>query len=404
MKLDLRFCSLLLCGATLECWLGGATANAVSPQACAIFAERIAPRASILAPLGAGFPHLPQVVQQKLYVGCLPSHGTSSARSAGADGRHFVAFDLGAQPVPTEISPAGEIAGYYFDNNNLIHSFLRTRDGAITTFDPPGAACSTQTQNTCSAAAGLAPNGTIAGTWADPSATFHGYFRASNGAFSVFDAPGAVLTGINAINPEETAAGGYFAASGGSSDFLRSRSGAFASFAVPGSTGGAPAAINPAGTITGNYYVAGSVNSHGFVRDRGGTITTFDPAGSVSTSPAAINPNGAVTGYFQPAPGGPSAHGFLRAPDGTVTTFDAPGVNLDTIPTGITPSGAIVGYNLLADFSAQHGFVRAPNGTFATFDPPGSVITNPTAVSANGEIAGWYVDANFVFHGFVGVP
>jgi hypothetical protein len=48
--------------------------------------------------------------------------------------------------------------------------------------------------------------------------------------------------------------------------------------------------------------------------------------------------------------------------------------------------------------------VRAPSGTFTTFDPSGSVITNPTAVSANGEVAGWYVDANFVFHGFVGVP
>jgi hypothetical protein len=398
MKLDLRFCSLLLCGATLECWLGGTTAKAASRQACAVFAERIAPSASILAPHGGSA----QMVQQKLYVRCLLSQGTPAAPSAGAGAGHFVTFDLGAQPVPAEINPAGEIAGSYFDNNNLIHSFLRTPHGAITTFDPPGAACSTQTQTFCSGAAGVMPNGTIAGTWGDPNTSFHGYFRASNDAFTVFDAPGAVLTSIIAINPEGTVTGGYFAASGDSSDYVRSRSGTFVSFAVPGSSGGAPAAINPAGTITGNYYVAGSDNSHGFVRDRGGTVTTFDPPGSVSTLPAAINPNGAVTGSFQDA-SGPFAHGFLRAPDGNVTTFNAPRGTLATIPSAITPSGAIVGRYFLADFS-QHGFVRAPSGTFTTFDPPGSVITNPTAVSATGEIAGWYVDANFVFHGFVGVP
>jgi hypothetical protein len=75
--------------------------------------------ASILAPLRAGSPHLPQAVQQKLYVRCLLSQGIASARSEGAG--HLVTFDLGAQPVPMEINPAGEITGYYFDNDNLIH-------------------------------------------------------------------------------------------------------------------------------------------------------------------------------------------------------------------------------------------------------------------------------------------
>ena len=36
------------------------------------------------------------------------------------------------------VSPEGTIAGYYADANATLHSFLRTRDGAFITFDPPG--------------------------------------------------------------------------------------------------------------------------------------------------------------------------------------------------------------------------------------------------------------------------
>ena len=32
-----------------------------------------------------------------------------------------------------------EIAGFYFDSNNVSHGFVRTKGGHITTFDAPGA-------------------------------------------------------------------------------------------------------------------------------------------------------------------------------------------------------------------------------------------------------------------------
>jgi hypothetical protein len=55
-------------------------------------------------------------------------------------------------------------------------------------------------------------------------------------------------------------------------------------------------------------------------------------------------------------------------------------------------------------FSAQHGFLRAPSGAFTIFDPPGSIVIFPSAISATGVITGQYLDANFKYHGFVGVP
>ena len=103
----------------------------------------------------------------------------------------------------------------------------------------------------------------------------------------------------------------------------------------------------------------------------------------MSTEPVSINPAGAITGYY----GGFSAQGFLRTPDGTIITFDVPG-SFDTVPAGITASGAIVGSFITADFSAQEGFVRSPQGDFTTFEVPGSVDTIPTAVSVNGLITG----------------
>jgi len=398
MKTIVRIFLFSVGAAPISFW--PACAGAASPAACAALAQRMALSASVAAPPGVGPPRM---VQQRLYARCVASGKTSTGSGATPKG-NFVTFDVGVSPNPTGINPAGEIAGYYFDNNDFIHSFLRTRDGAITTFDPPGAACSAQTTNLWSVSVGLTPDGTIAGDYTDVSGASPSFLRAADGAFTQFEAPGSNFTGASAINPAGTITGFYFTAGGASLDFLRSRSGAFSSFAVPGGNNCVfgPVAINPAGAVTGFYCPAGG-GQHGYVRDPAGGFTTFDPTGSVFTQPAAINPNGAITGYYQDAGG--AIHGFLRAPNGAVTTFDAPGQNYGTFPTGITPSGTIVGYNALADGSAQHGFLRSPSGSFMSFDPPGSSYTQPTAISTNGEITGYFFTANFAaVHGFVGVP
>jgi hypothetical protein len=56
--------------------------------------------------------------------------------------------------------------------------------------------------------------------------------------------------------------------------------------------------------------------------------------------------------------------------------------------------------------SVIHGFVRASEGTLTTFDDPdagtgGFQGTVAKSINSAGDIAGYYVDASGVSHGFV---
>jgi uncharacterized membrane protein len=88
---------------------------------------------------------------------------------------------------------------------------------------------------------------------------------------------------------------------------------------------------------------------------------------------------------------------------GQFVTFDPPG-STATEPTGITPDGTITGFYTDAG-GVQHGFLRSPAGGFTTFDPPGSTSTYVGSISTNGEIAGAWCETSLVtcarVHGFV---
>src|SRR5260221_6705882 len=131
------------------------------------------------------------------------------------------------------------------------------------------------------------------------------------------------------------------------------------------------------------------------------TILSFDPAGSPSPSqtfPQSINPAGVITGYYNDVNSVPQ--GFLRARDGTFLHFDPLGSlaalnpqGQGTTPLSINLAGAITGYYLDVNFVA-HGFLRAPNGVFTNIDPPGSLSCNPIAINPAGAITGNYAGGN----------
>jgi hypothetical protein len=79
-------------------------------------------------------------------------------------------------------------AGYYNDASGVFHGFLRTPDGAITTFDVPGAGTGPG-QGTF--AGNINPAQAIAGRYVDASGVSHGFLRAPNGTITTFDAPNA---------------------------------------------------------------------------------------------------------------------------------------------------------------------------------------------------------------------
>jgi len=101
----------------------------------------------------------------------------------------------------------------------------------------------------------------------------------------------------------------------------------------------------------------------------------------------------------------------------TIAVFDAPGAGTSflqgTVGLGITPAGAIAGAYIDAN-NVVHGFIRAPWGAFTTFDAPGAGTvpgmqgctescqgTVPWGINPAGEITGQYIDVNNVAHCFV---
>src|SRR6201987_1197263 len=282
------------------------------------------------------YPRLPMALCLVL---CTLGLGVSV--NAGGTTTTITTFDApGAGTIAFAINLSGAITGFTRDANNARHGFVRAPDGTFTIFDDPNA-------GTCSASCGnigngqgtrayaINPSGQIVGFYTDNTARCHGYVRAANGTFTQIDAPHA-----------------------GAGPFPQ---GTFPSNITP-------MGINPAGAIIGFYVDAGSVQ-HGFVRAPNGIITEFDPTGSIFTDPNAINAVGAITGFYFDA--NFVGHGFLRTAGGTITSFDAPGADHTpgsgngTFGVGLPPNGEIEAVDVDVN-GVLHGFVRSTNGTFIT--------------------------------------
>jgi uncharacterized membrane protein len=340
------------------------------------------------------------------------------------------------------INPEGAITGFYSDSKNVMHGFLRARDGRITTFEAPGAGSETVTgfqfttipwvyggQGTYAIA--INPAGAIAGFYYDSNNVAHGFLRSPDGKFTTINAPSPYVgtaegqgTSAANINPAGVIAGYTVDAGGVFHGFVRARDGKIRMFDAPHAGTGAGQAtvpewascINSAGAIVGEYFDASSV-SHGFVRAPDGKITEFDVPGAGATPGSfegtyawSINDAGAVTADYIDADS--VDHGYVRAPDGKITKFDVPGggtgAGQGTVPEGINTAGAIAG-NYIDDSGANHGFVRSPDGKFTYFDVPGAGTgsgqgTIPLTDNPEGAITGTYIDDGNVIHGFLRLP
>jgi hypothetical protein len=95
---------------------------------------------------------------------------------------------------------------------------------------------------------------------------------------------------------------------------------------------------------------------------------------------------------------------------GTFVLIDVPGAGKDsgqgTTPRDINENGDITGFYKDAD-SVLRGFVRHRDGTYATFDAPGAAKgpglgTSPQSINSDGDVVGFYVtNPDAVRHGFV---
>ncbi|MGA3228142.1 MAG: hypothetical protein ABSC65_30550 [Acidobacteriaceae bacterium] len=88
-------------------------------------------------------------------------------------------------------------------------------------------------------------------------------------------------------------------------------------------------------------------------------------------------------------------------------TLDAPGAVGGTEPVQINLGGTVAGYSVDGN-GVFHGFLRSPQGKYTMFDvagagtnPNASNGTFPAGINVFGVVAGYYNDANVVSHGFV---
>ena len=87
-----------------------------------------------------------------------------------------------------------------------------------------------------------------------------------------------------------------------------------------------------------------------------------------------------------------------------IVTFDPPG-SVDTFALDINPEGNLAGYYLDAG-NVFHGFLRDSSGSFTAIDAPSAGTgsgqgTKSESINSSGAIAGLYVDVNFMVHGYL---
>jgi hypothetical protein len=362
--------------------------------------------------------------------------GAAFTRTAGAMpapnvAGTFIEFDVpgagtGAQQgtFPFAINPAGTVTGYYKDANSIGHGFVRTADGAIVTFDAPNQVYGTY-------ATAINAEGAVTGYYNDANYDGHGFVRTSGGVITEFDAPRDVNGLYPAgIDDAGVVAGTYYDAKFVIRAFLRFPNGTIVVFEDPSAgtgfvQGTTVESISALGAVAGCYTDASSA-TYAFLLTTDGAFTTLAPPTStgdspgcqgyiLSNSPMAINALGAIaSNYFEPIAGNPFGgdyRGFLRSPDGAYATFDAATYSpccIWTFPLSVTWEGAIAGY-FNDGYDVNHGFLRDSAGAITILDAP-NASQNPSqgtianGISPLGTIAGWYIDANYAYHGFLWKP
>jgi hypothetical protein len=206
----------------------------------------------------------------------------------------FTSFDVPGSKLTTPgfISPQGDIVGFYLDSSGVSHGFILA-GGKYTMVDFPGAVGTSLS--------GLNPSGEISGfTCSDPACgvtgspnTSHSFVRSKKGVFTSFDPPGAISSGASTVNPSGEVVGAYTDNAGNGHGYIFNH-GTFTTIDFPGSTFTFIGGGNAEGDIVGEYNDTAGVG-HSFLLSKG-VFISFDPPGATFSVATGINPGG-IIGY-----------------------------------------------------------------------------------------------------------
>ncbi|HUI85392.1 MAG TPA: hypothetical protein VL240_14295 [Candidatus Binatia bacterium] len=163
------------------------------------------------------------------------------------------------------ISPSGEIVGSsclddIFCLSPRFKSFIISKKGAFSHFDPPGTDLSVGSE-VCN----INASGAIVGTYVGTDGVQHIYFL-KNGKYTTIDYPGATGTSCGEMNDQGDIVGAYAKEDGVVHSYLLSH-GVFTSFDPPGAAclNSEATGTNNAGIIIGAFGDA-ECNEHGYIR------------------------------------------------------------------------------------------------------------------------------------------
>ena len=276
---------------------------------------------------------------------------------------------------------------------------------------------------------GIVQWGWIVGNYIDGNGVYHGFLRSPDGSITEFDVPGmGTSPGQGAVEvfgmtPRLEIVGDYLDSENAYHGFIRTPQGAFTTFGCPGAGPGGTAAeaVNLAGLISAMYLDENDA-WHGCLLASDGTFTEYNPPdagtafGQGTYASIFSGIEAAVVGEY--LDNNFVWHGYVRTPDGAITEFNDPnaGTGVDsgqgTLSIGIDPGGEIAGVYIDTNY-VFHGFLRAPDGTITEYDAPGAgtgqfqgtnacwIIACYAGINKWGTITGFYVDDNNVYHGYV---
>src|SRR3974390_2577751 len=108
----------------------------------------------------------------------IASSGQEPQLGVSASAKHatIITFDPPGSTLtpPSQINPAGELAGFSLAAGGMIHGFLRAPDGTFTTFEAPGAGTGSF-QGTLGFS--INPEGAVTGYYRDASTVLPGFLR-----------------------------------------------------------------------------------------------------------------------------------------------------------------------------------------------------------------------------------
>lgn len=313
-----------------------------------------------------------------------------SAVASGAQAQAWLTIalpdDAGSQVLPAGINGDNVIAGSYQRSDGNIVGFVRTPDGALSTF-------SAGDQARGITVAGINAKGSVAGT-AVFSDHMSGFLRSPDGQVLTFFVGMSNQVEASCINDRDDIGGIYYAAK--SVGYIRYADGTVAQFGSPDGSDLQVSAINNKRAVAGTW---GDRNQYGFFRGRSGRFTSFDIPNARQISVAALSNDGVIVGSYDDS--GDFSHGFIREADGTIQTLDAPGAGRrgETYATGMNEDGVIVG-RYGDDQGHLHGYARSPNGDFVTLDDKDAQGqgTRIDAIGPDGKMMGFYFTSDFKAH------